>query len=394
MFRDQFISESLLKGAENYWESYHGKEVERSLTGLNATDIESADELWTILRTSEDKAALNAASAKLRTLVQDAFEALRATSKGVQVLCGAGINDFSTILQEQLRLLSYIRDRVAAPWVDSSDISVAVSKSGISMGDILLVHSSYTLLGHVIGGPQAVVDALEAVIGGEGTLVMPTLCQKNFERAYLDWNINRPSDVGFLTEYFRKLPGVFRSDQATHSVAARGRLAKEITKEHGAWGPRLCLFGVTAFSHSSPWQKMYDLGGKVLFLGAKANTNTYKHFIECCLIERRLDAVNDPSEKQRLINGLWTYDEFQKVLNGETCKVWPMYNSVQVTEALDNEGFVRHEKVGDADLLCMDIRTMVNEVTRILEANIEKWYPKNAVKWFNEVDEVLRKQNK
>ena len=37
-----------------------------------------------------------------------------------------------------------------------------------------MVHSSLSRIGHVIGGPGAVIDALLAVIGPDGTLMMPS----------------------------------------------------------------------------------------------------------------------------------------------------------------------------------------------------------------------------
>jgi aminoglycoside 3-N-acetyltransferase len=50
----------------------------------------------------------------------------------------------------------------------------AFRELGVEEGDTLLVHSSYKSLGEVDGGPQTVVRALEAALGAEGTLIMPT----------------------------------------------------------------------------------------------------------------------------------------------------------------------------------------------------------------------------
>ena len=58
---------------------------------------------------------------------------------------------------------------------------------GVEEGDTLLVHSSYKSLGEVDGGPQTVIRALEAALGAEGTLIMPTF---NF-----DFNKGVPWDV-------------------------------------------------------------------------------------------------------------------------------------------------------------------------------------------------------
>jgi len=145
--------------------------------------------------------------------------------------------------------------------VTVADISGAVKQLGIGPGDIVLVHSSYKSLGGVEGGAAAVIAGFENVIGREGTLVMPTLSQVDFFNSYKTWYMDKPSDTGYLTEFFRKQLYVYRSNQATHSVAARGKYAYELTFEHTAYGPHLCPFGEYAFADSSPWLKMYNMGG-------------------------------------------------------------------------------------------------------------------------------------
>ena len=45
---------------------------------------------------------------------------------------------------------------------------------GVRAGDVLLLHASNRSLGYVAGGVQAVVEALLAVLGPQGTLVVPT----------------------------------------------------------------------------------------------------------------------------------------------------------------------------------------------------------------------------
>ncbi len=45
---------------------------------------------------------------------------------------------------------------------------------GLKQGDIILVHSSLSKIGWTVGGPVAVIKALQSVITEEGTLIMPS----------------------------------------------------------------------------------------------------------------------------------------------------------------------------------------------------------------------------
>jgi len=127
--------------------------------------------------------------------------------------------------------------------VTKNDILKTLTELGIKNGDLVHFHSSLKSMGHVEGGPDAVIDAFLEAVGPEGTVAVPTLSQKNFERAYEDWTLDRPSDVGLITETFRLRKEAKRSDQATHSVAAIGRLAEYITADHGRSGLRRGIFG-------------------------------------------------------------------------------------------------------------------------------------------------------
>ena len=58
------------------------------------------------------------------------------------------------------------------PWT-SDDLADDLRRLGVGPGDVLIVHSSLRAIGFVVGGPQAVIDALRAAIGPTGTLTMP-----------------------------------------------------------------------------------------------------------------------------------------------------------------------------------------------------------------------------
>ena len=50
------------------------------------------------------------------------------------------------------------------------DLIHKFSKLGVNEGDTLLVHTSLSSLGYVVGGAEALFLALREVIGNEGTL--------------------------------------------------------------------------------------------------------------------------------------------------------------------------------------------------------------------------------
>lgn len=261
--------------------------------------------------------------------------------------------------------------------VTSNDISAALRRIGVKEGNVCLFHSSFRSFGHVEGGAQAVIDGFEAVLGREGTLAVPTLCQVDFHNSYKTWYMDKPSDVGYLTEYFRKQMYVYRSNQATHSVAARGKLAYELTHEHTAYGPHLCPFGEYAFADSSPWRKLYNLNAKIVFIGVKLNSHTMKHMIESTLVEELLHAIPDGDERMRMQNQLMRFE-------GGFTGIWPFYNAVAMHEPLRALGLIRETKCGDSELMCIDARDTADAMLNLLRASPEKYLSGDAADWMKE----------
>lgn len=153
-------------------------------------------------------------------------------------------------------------------------ISTDAKNLGIKEGDVLLVHSSLKSLGNKSVSPKDVIDGLLDLLGEGGTLVFPTLsyvsCGRNNTR--FDYRAT-PSCVGAIPEYFRtETKGAVRSLCPTHSCAAKGRLAEYITKDHH--------LDNTPCGERSPFRRVMELGGKILFLGCGTNCNTSMHAVE------------------------------------------------------------------------------------------------------------------
>lgn len=253
-------------------------------------------------------------------------------------------------------------------------IVCTLTKLGVQTGDICLFHSSYKSLGTVEGGAQTVIDGFETVLGKEGTLALPTLSQKDFYNSYKTWYMDKPSDVGYLTEYFRKLPYVYRSDQATHSVAARGKEAYWLTALHTDHGPHLCPFGEYAFCDSSPWMKLYQRNAKIVFVGVPMRYHTMKHLLEGLFVERLLGQIADTEKAAAMQQKLQTFAS-------QGVGLWPYYDGVQMQEALRGRGLLRSAFCDRTEFLCVDARDSSDATLEMLWDSPETWFSGDMLEW-------------
>ena len=106
--------------------------------------------------------------------------------------------------------------------------------------EIMMVHSAYDrLLPMYAGKHNEIIEKLLNLCGKERTLVMPAFvlggksCNPiEFYRTHSFDAKRTPSEMGLLTEIFRRAPGVRRSLHPTHSVSALGPLAEQLTSTH------------------------------------------------------------------------------------------------------------------------------------------------------------------
>ena len=223
---------------------------------------------------------------------------------------------------------------------------------GVEAGDTLFIHSSFKSLGAVEGGAATVVDALEATVGPDGLILMPSFnltfpFAERAKRAEV-WDLGTtPSAVGWLTEYFRKMDGTYRSDHHSHSVAARGRSAPEFVDGHGSRegnsSPWDLEISGKAFGSNSPMFRAYEAGGKILMLGVDYESSTYIHFTET-LYWAQL--------KERGLNVVYTFLKRRAV--GE---FWERAREPDVV------------KVGDADSRLLGIQEYVDGILAELDQN-------------------------
>ncbi len=164
--------------------------------------------------------------------------------------------------------------------VTKEDIESGLRELGLNKGDVVLVHSSLSSFGCVMGGADAVIDALLEVVGDEGTIMVPTLTRvtKSGKSPSMDDPPifdpeNTPCWTGRIPETLRRRKGAIRSLHPTHSITAIGAKAEELLKEHEK--------AITPCGKGSPYGRLAELdNGYILFLGVTLGCGTLFHHVE------------------------------------------------------------------------------------------------------------------
>lgn len=160
-------------------------------------------------------------------------------------------------------------------------------------GALVMLHVSLRKLGlarsqGVGDGTDLLLDALEAAVGPDGTLLMVLGSDYAF-----DWVNQHPAeeraallagtepfdaaaapampDVGWFGESFRRRPGTLFSANPSGRFAARGAQAERLLSGQ-PWNDY--------YGPGSPLEKLCDRGGQILRLGADPDTVTALHYAE------------------------------------------------------------------------------------------------------------------
>lgn len=171
-----------------------------------------------------------------------------------------------------------------------ADVRVALASAGVRSGELIIVHTSLSRLGWIVGGAQTVVHALVEVVGPTGTIVMPAHTgvsdPARWENPPVpeDWwpiireqwpafdaSLTPTRAMGAVTECFRRLPDVLHSGHPAVPVVARGPLAATITHAHPL---------EQSLGDESPMGRLYDLDARIVLLGVDHANNTSLHLCE------------------------------------------------------------------------------------------------------------------
>ncbi|MGW0230915.1 aminoglycoside N(3)-acetyltransferase [Actinopolymorpha singaporensis] len=179
-------------------------------------------------------------------------------------------------------------------------------KLGVEPGTVLMVHVRMSAFRWVVGGVDAIVEALRDAVGPSGTLLTFTGWEDSpyhlpMWDAYPKWQVayrdHQPAfdpaissarrDFGRFPERLRTWPGARRSAHPEVSFAALGPDAERLLTDQRDNDP----FGI-----DSPLDRLCEADGQVLLLGAPLNRLTLCHHAEALtdLPSRRFHTFHAP----------------------------------------------------------------------------------------------------
>lgn len=252
--------------------------------------------------------------------------------------------------------------------VAKEEIKKGLRKLGLRRGDVVGVHSSLSSFGHVVGGADAVIDALLEVVGKEGTIVMPTH-SSNLEKVELSpkekaagvsWLFKilpydpkeTPCTTGIIPETFRKRPGVIRSRHPSLSIAAIGLKAKEITSA----GDGRSLAG---------WKVVYELDGYVLLIGVDLGVCTAMHLAESMVQfpKHILEKITPPK---------WFVEKYPE--EDWEWDVGPYPDFAKLEPMCEAHGIMKATTIGRATVKLLRLRELIELYTEALRKNPDMFY--------------------
>jgi len=250
------------------------------------------------------------------------------------------------------------RDRSRDPEIGRAAILEALADVGVKKGDTLLVHSSLSACGHIVGGAKTIIEAIIETIGPDGNFFVPT-----FQRSecYLNginkrWD-HRPSDrrdraseavrwVGVLPlEFMRLFPDSPRGLHISHSWAGWGPRAAEVLSHQAEDEP--------PFSDSSCPMIVKDMGGRILLFGSPVG---HMSFVHCFETHFDLPGLGPSYYDVRLADGTITWKFVPKGLPGPREFYSKDENARFFREAVARGLEIRRAKLGVGELKLIDCR--------------------------------------
>jgi aminoglycoside 3-N-acetyltransferase len=244
------------------------------------------------------------------------------------------------------------------------ELDAALRALGVAPGDTVLLHAGFTPWSGFTGSPQSLVECLLRLVGPQGHLLMVSMAYTGSALEYLKagepFDVGRTmSRMGLVSEIFRRRRDVHRSRNPVHPILAHGPRAEWLIADHDA----------TPFScgEGTPFEKLAQLGGKILLFDVSYLTATFLHHLEHRFRTRlgvrvyhdeRIEAaVVTPEGTPRRV----AVCVFEPTTARARDQVW-----LDLEPEFRRAGALRAGRVGNTPLVLMDARRLIECADRLL----------------------------
>ena len=172
---------------------------------------------------------------------------------------------------------------MSAPTADYAreQLETALHAAGLARGDLAFLHVDLAALGVARDCPdepaqaRMLYDAVQAVLGPQGTLLVPTYTFSFCRQEPFDVQHTRTlggpwSPSAVFLEYVRTRPAAIRSRDPIHSVAGEGPLAQSLLRD----------IPPTCFGAGSVFERLWRAGAKICMIGLGLDEATLRHHSE------------------------------------------------------------------------------------------------------------------
>ena len=237
-----------------------------------------------------------------------------------------------------------------------------LSSVGIQPGAVVLMHSSLWVFGTRAFGdlrgrarPTNLVDALLEYLTPAGTLVVPTFTYQTAKSGSFDRRATPSEGMGVLAEAVRQHAAARRSPHPLQSIAAVGAHAAD-----------LCgLDTAGAFNLGGPFDRLLQLDGQLLFLGAPFDAASLVHYAEerCEVPYRSWKTFDIPCVTDDGIV-VKPYGMFVRSLAED-----PQLHLEPIRNVLEEQSALAHAAVGSAEVKACASRAFVTAAMSLLRQN-------------------------
>jgi len=248
---------------------------------------------------------------------------------------------------------------------NKKNLTEAFASVGIQKGDVVYLSTQLYGIGFLSDTTsraqylEGIYSALYAVIGSQGTLVVPTFTQQ-VGRFGLPFILEKTESLtGIFSEYIRLRSDSVRSLHPVFSVASVGHLAQDICND----------ISPISFGVDSAFDRLVQLDAKALCMGFDYYSG---HIVSLMHHVETVFAVpyyyNKIVDSPVYVNGLKIEKPF--IINVKYLDVECQFYFNRYIDALDSEGMIKTAKFGRGEIHAVNSKLIFNTGISLLKKNV------------------------